>query len=632
MRQSCSWFAARAAMVWRARPGRSMLLLVPHGCDEPATAAQVASWTADNFLMPKAYGEHTPLIIRLTSDTFATSQSFAVSLAREVGKALGAPIEIDKHDYPTEIIESAVQGALSAGRLPVLILQRFHAFATIPDGGMGSVLAGMRELEHVSQLTTLAMSPATYDDIRSQMASEFPFLNSVYGDNHDRAIMEPLDRAQFVADATARGIAPARANRLFALAAGPDDLCNAILDHHHLDGTELASACIADKAVTLDKFVKRSFPKVSADDLGSLALARLGRPKEAHLRANPLWRFIARETPSGGLACASPILAHYFLKQGETVAQSYERCLAGYAAGHFELASEIASTLCDSHPRLKSFRDLVTARAALESQPDRGFLGIEWERASMALNGLSGSDVLPEAARGWAERMVRWTSLVRRHGDAGGGRSEASLLARASADPEVRLALLYTLSGLVTNTSAEHAPNSLISKLINVPETILQAMACGLCSIDIFRSPAAFPAADYERFFGGKPPFRLPAEGKKMMLSTLLVAVPALLPVQLGRITEPFSNPDVIRPLQQKLVDRLRNIASHTIADFPEADARYLSGLCSEWLDAWARLEGFNSSSEIPGRVDAPAASALAALLFDAPELAAEAERPQIDA
>lgn len=633
MRQSCSWFAERAAMVWRARPGRSMLLLVPHGCDEPATAAQVANWTADNFPMPKAYGEHRPLIIRLTSDTFPTSQSFAVSLAREVGKVLGAPIEIDKEDYPTDIIESAVQGALTAGRLPVLILQRFHAFATIRDGGMGSVLAGMRELEHVSQLTTLAMSPATYDDIRSQMSSELPFLNSVYGDNHDRAIMEPLDRSQFVADATARGIAPARANRLFALAAGPDDLCNAILDHHQLDGTELASACIADKAGTLDKFVKRSFPKVSAEDLARLALARLDRPKEAHLKANPLWRFIARETPSGRLACASPILGHYFLKQGETVAQSYERCLAAYAAGHFELASNIASTLCDNHPRLRAFRNLVTARAALEAQPDRGFLGVDWERATNALNGLAGSDVLPDAARGWSKRMGSWVRLIRRHGDAGGGRSEASLLARSSTDAEVRLALLYTLSGLVRNTSAERAPNSLISTLINVPETILQAMACGLCSIDIFRSPATFPDADYDRFFGGQAPFRLPAEGQTMTLATLLVAVPALLPVRLGRVTEPFSNPDVIRPLQQKLVDRLRNIASHTIADFPEADARYLSGLCSEWLDAWARLEGFSSSSEIPGRVDAPAPDVLSALLFDAPELAAEAnQEPLSDA
>jgi hypothetical protein len=620
-------------MVWRARPGRSMLLLVPHGCDEPATAAKVASWTADNFPMPKDYSGHSPLIIRLTSDTFPTSQSFAVSLAREVGKVLGVPVEIDKEDYPTEIIESAVQGALAAGRLPVLILQRFHAFATIRDGGMGSVLAGMRELEHVSQLTTLAMSPATYDDIRSQMASEFPFLNSVYGDNHDRAIMVPLDRAQFVADATARGITPARANHLFAFAAGPDDLCNAILDHHHLDGTELASACIADKAGTLDKFVKRSFPKVGAEDLASLALARLGRPKEAHLRANPLWRFIARETSSGGLACASPILGHYFLKQGETVAQSYDRCLAAYAAGHYELASEIASTLCDSHPRLRAFRELVTARSALEAQPDRGFLGIEWERATKALGGLVGSDVLPEAARDWAERMGRWASLVRRHSNAGGGRSEAALLARKSSDPEVRLALLYTLTGLVRNSSAECAPNSLISTLINVPETILQAMACGLCSVDVFHCPPAFPAADYERFFGGRMSFRLPAEGQKMMLSTLLVAVPALLPVRLGRVTAPFSDPNVMRPLQQKLVDRLRNIASHTIADFLEGDARYLSGLCAEWLDAWARLEGFSSSSEIPGLVDAPDADVLSALLFDAPELAGNTARePMIDA
>lgn len=83
-----------------------------------------------------------------------------------------------------------------------------------------------------------------------------------------------------------------------------------------------------------------------------------------------------------------------------------------------------------------------------------------------------------------------------------------------------------------------------------------------------------------------------------------------------GETPPPFSSPEAMRPLQQKLVDRLRNTASHTLAAFTKADASFLTKLCADWLGAWAKLEGFGSPLQAPGIRDAPTANDLSALLF----------------
>jgi hypothetical protein len=318
MRLNCDWFAERASMQWRRQPGRSMLLLVPQGCDETITARQVAEWTKANFRLPFGYADLSYVIVRLTSDSFQTSEHFALALARALSRQVNLTLNIEQQgDFPSDILEAAVEGTINAGAFPVVIIERFHAFATIRDGGMSSVLSRMRSLEHNFQLTTLAISPLGYDSIRSAMASELPFLNSVYGDNRDRAVMTPLSRADFVAAAVARGIMPATANRLYSKGGGPDVLYEALLDAAHLDDVKLPEECIAKAGTAIRSFLTRSFSSVGPEVLCRLALGNLSAPQEAFLLDNPLWPFIARRTRSGGLACSSPLLARLILRGNE---------------------------------------------------------------------------------------------------------------------------------------------------------------------------------------------------------------------------------------------------------------------------------------------------------------------------
>jgi hypothetical protein len=53
------------------------------------------------------------------------------------------------------------------------------------------------------------------------MASDLPFVNSAYGDNHDRAIMKPLTREDFVEAAVSRGLNSSVANKLYAIGGVP---------------------------------------------------------------------------------------------------------------------------------------------------------------------------------------------------------------------------------------------------------------------------------------------------------------------------------------------------------------------------------------------------------------------------
>ncbi|WP_160320279.1 hypothetical protein, partial [Rhizobium ecuadorense] len=111
-------------------------------------------------------------------------------------------------------IENIVAATQSDGSHPVLIINRFHSFAAIADDNLLSVLSTLRQLEHDGNLTTIAISPITYQALRRELAEkgQFPFVNSAYGDNHDETVMPPLTRNEFVAAATRAGLSPKRSN------------------------------------------------------------------------------------------------------------------------------------------------------------------------------------------------------------------------------------------------------------------------------------------------------------------------------------------------------------------------------------------------------------------------------------
>jgi hypothetical protein len=99
------------------------------------------------------------------------------------------------------------------------------------------------------------MSPVGYDAIRKRLSSNLPFVNSAYGDNHDRAVLTPLSREDFVAEAISSGLAEATAHRLFSLGGGPDIVFRALIDAANEGDKDPIPRCISHLSDRLDKFL-----------------------------------------------------------------------------------------------------------------------------------------------------------------------------------------------------------------------------------------------------------------------------------------------------------------------------------------------------------------------------------------
>lgn len=621
MRTECAWFSDRASSIWRAQPGRSMLLLIPQGCDDKAAARLVTKWTQENFHPPGHYRICTPFCVTLTSDSFESSLHFASTIAKNVSRKLSISLHGDEDDYPSDIIQNVVEAVLEAGHYLVLILERFHAFAKIAESGMGSVFSRMRSLEHDGQLTTLALSPVGYEIIRTDMETSQPFLNSAYGDNHDMAVMTPLTRSEFVSAAVSRGLEVRRAQWLYSLGGGPDVIYSKLLDVSSEDDANVVDQCLLRSASAIDIFLERSFSSAGIERknlLSALAVGRLQKTQEAFLAVNPCFDFLAKRKPNGQVICSSQILAIRIMQGGEPTWSNYYACIDLLRKGDVLAASALVETLRDSAPRLVAFRNLITLLLASTSIPERGLLGIDWESVEKSTRKLlSAEEPWLHPFLPWVRRMQVWAGIVFSSRSLGSSRLQADALTRCAKDPETRLIILFMIASLIYSSPRVGASSARVLSLVNVPEAILQTLAAGFCDIDFTISPDSYPDADYDAYFGQKTKFNLPTPAQKLALTALLVIVPAILSVRKGATAGVFSDSAHIKPLQQKLVDYVRNPASHTLVDFSEKDASFLEGLCKQWVDCWIEMEGLHSYKEIPGFQDLPSYDSLVSVLFE---------------
>jgi hypothetical protein len=620
MRTNCDWFAQLAQRIWRAQPGRSVLVMVPTGCDEPEAAELVRKWLEVNFVLPSAYANHRPICIELVSESFQSSAQFARKISSKISRELNIEIEKDLDDYPVDILQNAIEAAISDGAYPILIIQRFHAFANIPDAGMTSILSQLRTSESDGTLTTLAFSPIGYDDIRRTMKeSQQPFLNSVYGDMHEVAVMTTLRREDFLAEADARGIAAATAHRLYSLGGGPDVIFTKLLDLHSADRRTLVNQCADRAGPKIDSFLERAFSGHGEDEklLANLALGQLNSVQEAALLSHPLSSFLCRRSGSNELICSSPVIAQRILCRDLPLSVQYRQCLQAVEAADYAGAAKLAASLTDSHPRLAAFRELVQLRGALSAAqvPERGLMGIDWPAAKEAIKRLRQLNLAPDIGfQPWLEVVDSCLRVV--FPDSKGRRLQADEFTRHASDPQVRLLLLFMVEGVVCAANILTEPAAKVSLLVNVPEAILQSIAAGFCGIDFSSPPSPPPVAEYDAYFGRQENFNFPSEDQKLALSSLLVVVPTLLAQQQVKGALKLIDPDHVRPLQQKLVDLVRNPASHTIVSFAKKDAQFLEDLCYNWVAEWCRIEGLTSTNDLPIRNLAPDIGQFRALLF----------------
>ncbi|WP_441228159.1 CHAT domain-containing protein [Tardiphaga sp. 20_F10_N6_6] len=153
------------------------------------------------------------------------------------------------------MFEALIEELHSLEKYPVLIVERFHSFAKVPDDAFLSILSSMRSFEHGGMLTTVALSPLGYDSIRREIATSLPFVNSSYGDNHDRAVMSPLTANEFRVAGERLELEPDAVGHLYSLGGGPDIVYQALLDEAQggIDG--IVSRCVVRLGDSLTSFL-----------------------------------------------------------------------------------------------------------------------------------------------------------------------------------------------------------------------------------------------------------------------------------------------------------------------------------------------------------------------------------------
>ena len=622
MRHEYGWFEKRAATIWHALPGRSFLLVVPSGCDEAATAEAIGAWAADNIRLPGHSSNHRPTVVRITPDGVTSSAHFVRKLCQQLTKQLRSDFEVDQDEYPSETLETLVDEAHARGLYPILIIERFHTFARIADHHLLSVLSALRSREHAGQITTLAISPIDYDTIRRQMAPHLPFFNSVYGDNHDRAVITPLSREEFVAEATSSGLKTRVAHRLFSIAGGPDTIHRTLIDVAIDSDEDILERCVSRLGGRLDTFLGYLFAEPGYDReelLARLALGCLRPVEEDFISAHPLFKFIGRRTQEGRIVSSTPVLSRVILRRGRHRWHVFEDCLKAVASGDYDTAGALAANAGPTAAHLRAFCNIVDILVSLHTENDAGLLGIDWTRIRLAGEQLLSRDVTVGRYRLWVETLMRWSRVINREAMAPGtGRPQLDALTVRAAEPDIYDLLVFSISAYLDRVRRLASPAARVRAVASLPESILQALAAAQCGIDFRRSPECLPPLDYDRFFGAQNGFRPPTAGSKMELTSLLVVVPTLMADLLSPERRPpaLCDPTRVRPLQQKLVDSVRNANAHTIADFSTKDADFLVDLCVEWLDGMALLAGYDRAASLPAMLAVPSVEDLSTLLY----------------
>lgn len=454
------------------------------------------------------------------------------------------------------------------------------------------------------------------------MASDLPFVNSAYGDNHDRAIMKPLTREDFVEAAVSRGLNSSVANKLYAIGGGPDVIYQTLIDVATEGHSDLVEQCARRLDQCLVQFLDYTLaePGYDWDDiLGRLALGALRPIEQDYVSGQLLSEFLIKRTAQGRVICSSAILSRVILRTGRHIWRVYDDCLTAVATGDYERAKALIANVAPSSPHMLAFRGLIEILVSLHTENEAGLLGIDWPRIRRAGEKLLKPDMPIEHEKVWVETLIRWADVVARDAvQPDKGRLQLDALTFRATQPDVRDLLLFSMSTYLNRVKKLEGPTARMRAVASLPESILQVLAAADCGIDFRKAPANLPVLDYNKFFGADNAFRLPEPGSKLDLTNLLVLVPTLLTHQLRPEHLPLTlcDPDRVRPLQQKLVHRLRNPSAHTIATFTSREADFIIDLCGEWLDAMAALAGYGRAASQPVTISAPTIDELTALLY----------------
>lgn len=588
MRSHCDWFTRRAASIWKASPAKSFLILSPHGLPETSLASLLKAATEAEFVMPSQHANARPLVLKLSPDTTKSSRHFVRRVGAMMAKAGSVAYEQSSMDDPSDALLDIVETALDQGFHLVLIIERFHAFVDILDDDLLSTLSMLRTLEHDGRVTTIAISPISYAQMRRQMPPTSAFVNSSYGDNHDRAVPEPFTREEFVTFAVARGMDGPDAQRLFQLAGGPDIFAEKLIEAKRDGASDLLGATLALLGDHVHAFLKKSFPEVLAEDgelLGRLGLGNLSAVDHDVLNGNPVKAFLVKDRVGGqGVVASTPLLSRWALKQGQTDWRVYEQALAAFRTGDTVAAGAYVADLKPSHLRLVCFRDTLQLLAVLDGNVDSAMLSVDWDRAGKLAKAVCANNSTPSHIKLWAGKVSADVETVMSSFKKGEMARLDKLTVRAH-EPNVERLLLGALAAYIDKAKRLQSPSTVVKALATVPEAIMQSIAAARCGINFAAIPELDPATPFQTYFAGPGNFVAPQPGKKLDLTALLVIVPSFLASSEPRTV--LSDREYVLSLQSKLVTQVRNVVAHTSATFEKKDADYLTGVSEQLLAAW---------------------------------------------
>ena len=313
------WFEERASFIWKNDPAKSILTIVPHGYDADEVAYKITSFIEENFVMRSGDENYTRVVLPIIPDRNASAKQFVDNIIKLSEKRLERESSARSEEDLHEKMEAAFGDLLNNKIYPILLIKRFHSFTRINDRLLLPILGHLRELERENKVTSIVISPMNYDVIRNKLQENpgqtYPFLNSPYGDNHERVVAEPLQNNDFIKYANSLGICEGVANDLFSICGGPDKIYEVLISKKLYGTGSLIDDCLDECSPILKKLLTHCEIDGNSGVLTRLANGELSGGDVAHLKSKDLRNFLLKQKSENSFECSSEILQKFILSR-----------------------------------------------------------------------------------------------------------------------------------------------------------------------------------------------------------------------------------------------------------------------------------------------------------------------------
>ncbi|MFI7802162.1 hypothetical protein PSFL_32640 [Pseudomonas sp. DD1] len=190
---------------------------------------QVIEFLTSERAIYEVIGDHFHKLAIASLDTadFKTEMVFAKSVAR----SWAVEDEVADEQDPRSVLELACAAVTKQGRVPILIVHRFHEALDKLGEDIGSAL---RDLEHSHYLKTVVTMPVSLTVLRERWeameSNKAPFLASDWGQGHRNKVLKGYSFAEIVAIGISKNIDVVACEVLFKSSGGVVGVVDLLVD------------------------------------------------------------------------------------------------------------------------------------------------------------------------------------------------------------------------------------------------------------------------------------------------------------------------------------------------------------------------------------------------------------------